>query len=213
MKQGELFLSVCGTLKTTSSSDADLTVSTSTEATGQTPTNCYECLTPLDNTNWMDSFAERGQGICKSCYKDKHNNNNNPERMWVNGKYVPKSHPLWKAGRYKSFDDAAFSGLVNYETSTEGMVYIITNPAWPKWVKIGMAVDADDRCNGYQTSSPFRDYTVVATISTNDRRKAEALAHTIAEKMTTERRNEWFKLKPSQAKQVLAQVETELNGL
>ena len=128
----------------------------------------------------MDSFAERGQGICKSCYKDKHNNNNNPERMWVNGKYVPKSHPLWKAGRYKSFDDAAFSGLVNYETSTEGMVYIITNPAWPKWVKIG---------------------------------KAEALAHTIAEKMTTDRRNEWFKLKPSQAKQVLAQVETELNGL
>ena len=39
MKQGELFLSVCGTLKDTSSSDADLTVSTSTEATGQTPTS------------------------------------------------------------------------------------------------------------------------------------------------------------------------------
>ena len=218
MKPGELFLSVCGTLKNTSSSDADLTASTSTEATGQTPTKvCRDCSVELDDSNWAASFKKNDNTTCKSCYNTRHNEKNNPlnnkQRMYVNGKYIPNSHPLYKAGRYKSFDDAAFSGLENYERSTEGMVYIITNPAWPKWVKIGMAVDADDRCNGYQTSSPFRDYSVVATISTKDRRKAEALAHTIAEKLATERRNEWFKLKPSQAKQVLAQVETELNGL
>jgi hypothetical protein len=76
-----------------------------------------------------------------------------------------------------------------------------------------MAVDADDRCNGYQTSSPFRDYEVVATISTNDRRKAEAIAHQIAEGMASDRRNEWFKLKKAQARQVLVQVEEKLNGL
>ena len=217
MKQGELFLSVCGTLKTTLSSDADLTVSTSTEATGQTHTkNCTKCGEDHPEEGWYPSHWEGRSSVCKSCFKvdardrvDTHNK----KQMYVNGKYISIKHPLHKAGNYKSFDEAAFSSLENYERSTEGMVYIITNPAWPKWVKIGMAVDADDRCNGYQTSSPFRDYTVVATISTNDRRKAEALAHTIAEKLTTDRRNEWFKLKPSQAKQVLAQVETELNGL
>lgn len=192
-------------------------MSTSTEVTGQTPTNnCNRCGSELNDDNWPNSWRKVNNLRCKGCSKESNNKTNpvhNKQRMYVNGKYIPNSHPLYKAGRYKSFDDAAFSGLENYERSTEGMVYIITNPAWPKWVKIGMAVDADDRCNGYQTSSPFRDYTVVATISTNDRRKAEALAHTIAEKLTTDRRNEWFKLKPSQAKQVLAQVETELNGL
>jgi hypothetical protein len=122
--------------------------------------------------------------------------------MYVNGKYVPKSHPLWKAGKYKSFDDAAFSSLVNYESSTEGQVYIITNSAWPEWVKIGMAVDANDRCNGYQTSSPFRDYKVMYAASTKDRRNAEAAAHKAAEKIA-ERRGEWFRMSVAQAKECI----------
>ena len=30
----------------------------------------------------------------------------NTNRMFVNGKYIPSSHPLHKPGRYKSLDDA-----------------------------------------------------------------------------------------------------------
>ena len=183
-------------------------MSTSTDETGQTPIDCIHCNVRLTQQNWPPSFEGQKKYLCRDC-----GNKRNKGRMFVNSKYIPTSHPLYKAGRYKSFDDAAFSGLENYERSTEGMVYIITNPAWPKWVKIGMAVDADDRCNGYQTSSPFRDYEVVATISTNDRRKAEAIAHQIAEGMASDRRNEWFKLKKAQARQVLVQVEEKLNGL
>ncbi len=182
-------------------------MSTSTDATGQTPTkSCSRCDTKLElGVNWQEAQARQKKYWCNTCKKS-----DNDSRMFVNGKHISRNHPLYKAGRYKSFDDAAFAGLENYERSTEGMVYIITNPAWPKWVKIGMAVDADDRCNGYQTSSPFRDYEVVATISTNDRRKAEAIAHQIAEGMASDRRNEWFKLKKAQARQVLAQVEERL---
>ena len=88
-----------------------------------------------------------------------------------------KHIPCTKQGDTRSFDDAAFSSLVNYKSSKEGQVYIIVNPAWPDWVKIGMAVDAEDRCNGYQTSSPMRDYKLVYTVDTKDRRKTEALAH------------------------------------
>lgn len=112
-------------------------------------------------------------------------------RMWVNGKEVSKSHPLYKAGRYKSFGDAAFSSLENYETAKEGQVYIIVNPAFPSWCKIGMAVDAEDRLKQYQTSSPYRDYKLVATYDTSDRRKAEKFAHDLLEKRH-ERRGEWF---------------------
>ena len=177
-------------------------MSTSTEATGQTPTNCYECGVELNAGNWMDSFKERGQGICKSCYKDKHNTNNNPNRMFVDGKYIPKDHPLWKAGNYKSFDDAAFSGLRNYEKSTAGQVYIIINPTFEGWVKIGMAIDAEDRCKGYQMYDPMKRYKVVYSVDVKDRRKVESIAHEHATKLT-ERSGEWFKMSVGQAKECI----------
>ena len=130
-------------------------------------------------------------------YKDnpetmkKRNKENNPKSMYVNGKYISRSHPLYKAGRYKSFGDAAFSSLENYATAKEGQVYIIVNPAFPSWCKIGMAVDAEDRLKQYQTSSPYRDYKLIATYDTSDRRKAEKFAHELLEKRH-ERRGEWF---------------------
>jgi len=124
------------------------------------------------------------------------------KRMWVNGKEVKKTHPLYKAGRYKGFEEAAFSSLENYKESAEGEVYIITNKAWDGWVKVGMAVDAEDRLKNYQTSSPFRDYVLYYSYKTDDRRKAESTAHSKLEQLF-ERNNEWFKCTPQEAKGVL----------
>ena len=112
-------------------------------------------------------------------YKD------NPEAVWrrdqtkmfVNGKYIPKSHPLHKPGRYKNFEDAAFKSLAKYESSVEGQVYVVVNPNFPEWVKVGMAIDAEDRLNNYQTSSPFRDYVLNYKCDVSDRRSAESEAH------------------------------------
>lgn len=147
---------------------------------------------------------KRGEG---KYYKD------NPEavwkrdqtKMWVNGKYIPKSHPLHKPGRYKNFEDAAFSSLAKYETSVEGQVYVIVNPSFPEWVKVGMAIDSEDRLNGYQTSSPFRDYMLNYKWDVNDRRAAESEAHTELQKLY-ERRSEWFKCTPEQAQEVVSGI-------
>ena len=147
---------------------------------------------------------KRGEG---KYYKD------NPEavwkrdqtKMWVNGKYIPKSHPLHKPGRYKNFEDAAFSSLAKYETSVEGQVYVIVNPNFSEWVKVGMAVDSEDRLNGYQTSSPFRDYALISSWDVNDRRAAETEAHTELQKLY-ERRSEWFKCTPEQAQEVVSGI-------
>ena len=147
---------------------------------------------------------KRGEG---KYYKD------NPEavwkrdqtKMWVNGKYIPKSHPLHKPGRYKNFEDAAFSSLAKYETSVEGQVYVIVNPNFSEWVKVGMAIDSEDRLNGYQTSSPFRDYALVSSWDVNDRRAAETEAHTELQKLY-ERRSEWFKCTPEQAQGVVSGI-------
>lgn len=136
----------------------------------------------------------------KVYYKDnpeamkKRNIRHNPNRMWVDGKYISPEHPLHKPGRYKSFGDAAFFALQKDVQIKEGYVYVITNPAWPDWVKIGMAIDAQDRCNGYQTSSPHRDYELKYDIETDDRRALEQAAHKEASKLASESKGEWFKI-------------------
>jgi hypothetical protein len=147
---------------------------------------------------------KRGEG---KYYKD------NPESVWkrdqtkmfVNGKYIPKSHPLHKPGRYKNFEAAAFSSLSKYESSVEGQVYVIVNPNFPEWVKVGMAIDSEDRLNNYQTSSPFRDYVLNYKWNVSDRRAAESESHTELHKLY-ERRSEWFKCTPEQAQEVVSGI-------
>ena len=171
--------------------------------------NCYVCNTNLDDTNWMASFKKRNQCICKSCYRSKFNSKNNkvnnPKALYINGKYVSRKDPrykIFKPGNYKNIGDALFE---QSEASNikEGWVYVITNNAWPEWVKIGMAIDAEDRLNGYQTSSPYRDYVLEHSVYSNERRKAEQKAHTRAAKIASEVNGEWFKLTVQQAIEVL----------
>ena len=167
--------------------------------------NCYDCNVELRaGDNWYDSMVNK-QNRCIECHK-KANKPANDRRMYVNGKYIPRSHPLFKSGKYKSFNDAAFSSLQNYTTAKDGHVYIITNPAWPDWVKIGMAVDAEDRLNGYQTSSPMRDYQLEFTVKVSDRRKSESKAHKLCKKMGVDNKGEWFNMSVGTAKSVLEQV-------
>ena len=163
---------------------------------------CSTCNINLNDDNWYESTRVRDITICKTCNK-KLAERSNPNRMYVNGKYIPRKHPLYKPGRYKTFSDAAFDGTYKLDSIKEGYVYVITNKAWPEWVKIGMAIDAEDRCNGYQTSSPHRDYVLEHTVASNNRRKAEQEAHTKAAKLASETNGEWFKLTVEQAIEVL----------
>ena len=114
------------------------------------------------------------------------------QRMYVNGKEISKKHPLHKPGRFKSLDDAWSHSKI--ESTEQGDVYVITNSAWPEWVKVGKASIAEDRLNGYQTSSPFRDYKIVAKLSTEDRHTKEREMHKIFEHFAKERKGEWFKI-------------------
>ncbi len=114
------------------------------------------------------------------------------KRMFINGKEISKKHPLHKPGRYKSLDDAWSHKQIN--STTQGEVYVIVNDAWPEWVKVGKASIAEDRLNGYQTSSPFRDYSLIATLTTDDRHGKEKEMHKAFTHFAEERRGEWFKI-------------------
>jgi uncharacterized protein YutD len=126
-------------------------------------------------------------------------------RMYVNNKEISKFDPLHTAGRYRTLEGAAFASLNNYSNVKEGYVYIVSNPAWEGWYKVGMAIDAYDRCSGYQTSSPFRDYTVEYCKYFEDRRESEQNIHTKLAEQKIERRGEWFRGSLTDIKSVIQQ--------
>ena len=114
------------------------------------------------------------------------------QRMYVNGKEVSKKHPLHKPGRYKSLDDVWSHAVI--EDTKEGDVYAIVNKAWPDWVKVGKASIAEDRLSGYQTSSPFRDYEIIAKVAVENRHQKEREMHKVFEHFADTRNGEWFKI-------------------
>ena len=97
-----------------------------------TKENCNTCGVELTDANWNSSWKKTNRTQCQDC-NNPNRTKHNPDRMYVNGKYVPKNHPLYKAGRFKTFEGAAFSALSGYEKSSEGYVYVITNPCWKGW--------------------------------------------------------------------------------
>ena len=175
---------------------------------------CTACSAELTDTNWYKSAQNKNYYTCISCHDKSNAKTNaihNPLSMYVNGKYVSRKHPLYKPGKYKSFGDAAFSSLSNYVNVKFGYVYAIRNPAWPDWVKIGKAVDAEDRLRSYHTGSPMRDYELVHSVYFEDRNEAERKAHLLAASKTMHPWNkndngEWFKLTEEQAVEVLREL-------
>ena len=172
---------------------------------------CHSCKqTKATEDFYKTKSANDGlDSRCKDCQKERNlflNPKSNPARMYVNGKYVSRTHPLYKAGRYKTFEGAAFASLAGYETTKEGYVYIITNPAWGGWLKIGMAIDAEDRCNSYQTSSPFRDFKLVSKEYFNNRMKAERAMHSVLKVVSLDNNGEWFKVSERAATTALKQM-------
>jgi len=169
------------------------------EVVGQRLTKeCIDCGVSLaSGVNWLKSDEKNKAYLCQACRKKR-----NEQRMYVNGKYIPSKHPLYKPGNYKSFGDAAFESLDNYKNAKQGQVYILYSPAYPSWVKIGMAVDAEDRLKHFQTGSPYRDYILIKAYDTDDRRKAESEVHELLRK-THGNKNEWFVIAAPVAKEIL----------
>ena len=182
MQQGNVFSYVWKKSKDTSSSDASSTVSTSSEEAGQTPTKtCNHCDAELNDLNWYKGFQKNKRYLCKPCTR-------------------AYQLPIERArNMLKKIKQGTLEQFNRIKT---GDVYIITNPAWPDWVKIGRGVDAKDRFKDYMTYSPFRDYKLEYFVHTEDRTEAEHKAHLEAEKLG-ERRNEWFKITVKQAKEIL----------
>ena len=219
-------LAVSKPQESTTNSTAPLQGSLRLEIVGRTPTDLLPA-NPMGNKirkperykfeegEWWYYYPESGTSIESGNHiKERATtlrrkldkiNTEKKKHMYVNGQRIPNTHPLYKAGRYKGFEEAAFSSLENYEANPQGEVYVIYNKAWPEWVKVGMAVDSNDRLKNYQTSSPFRDYALLYSYEVNDRRVAESAAHVRLAK-ECDSINEWFKLPHAVANELILEV-------
>lgn len=140
---------------------------------------CHKCDVKLisdrqsSDFNWLASRKARREYVCQSCERKR------LDEITLRKKL--EKVDLENRKRYDEFGD-------------EGEVYIVTNPAWEKWIKIGRAVNAKNRCNGYQTSSPKRDYKLVYSKLFDNNKLAESLAHERCDKVCKDRNGEWFKM-------------------
>lgn len=175
------------------------------ETVGQKPTNYNPKIHKFVDGEWWYYYPENGTSITTGRHVRERvsvRSKRNSKHMVVDGKYISQKHPLYKPGRYKSFEHAAFESLKNYSEAKEGQVYILYSPAYPSWCKIGMAVDARDRLRSFQTGTPYRDYILVASYDVPDRRQAETEAHNLLRE-THASKNEWFVVGANVAKNIL----------
>lgn len=129
----------------------------------------------------------------------------NKKRMYVGGKYIPVSHATHTPGRFKNYNDVVFKEYYKSKHIKEGNVYLISNPAWDGWLKVGRAMSVPDRLNAFQIGSPYRDYKVEYAIAVEDAPQIEKLLHKeLRNKYRS--KNEWFKLDVSDALNILNEV-------
>ena len=193
---------------------------------------CKECNVELiagynsEGGNWNPTFAKSDYRLCKPCYNKKYNSTQSARRdhlphrnptknklmLYINGKYISRADPrykMFKPGRYKISDGLIEAGNVGLDKK-EGYIYVLVNPHFENWVKIGMAENVDKRLSQFNTAYPERDGQMVYTVKVSNMRKAEKKAHTIAGKLAKRTEKEWFTLTVGQAIDILNRVGTKV---
>jgi hypothetical protein len=188
--------------------------------------NCLDCNVKLTDLNWYETANKKCYYICMSCYGLR-----NKSRLTIQGKRVmPVNaiHPYHKIYKTKglvstyeamgiltsktnsninSLEFIKKESIALFDKVSYGEVYIITNPAWKGWIKIGMAIEAEDRLKGYQTSSPLRDFKLKFKKYFDNKRIAEQQAHSLCAKKAIKRKGEWFKVDLKIAKDIINNME------
>jgi len=83
-------------------------------------------------------------------------------------------------------------------------IYVMINPAWPEYVKIGRSDDIVKRLRGYQTYSPFRDYEICYSKETGKIREIEEYffnnyGNKEDIRVCEWRKNEWYRIDKEKA--------------
>lgn len=81
-----------------------------------------------------------------------------------------------------------------------GFLYVITNPAFPGWVKIGTTWNLEERLHVYQTGDPFRQYKLEYSLHHPQFRMAEKKIKDAMKPFALEIKGEWYRIDLQMAK-------------
>lgn len=94
----------------------------------------------------------------------------------------------------------------------KGYLYIVTNDAFPEWVKVGTTTNLKERLHVYQTCDPFRRYRLVYSLFHPEFRTAEKKIKETMKRFALEIKNEWYHIDLNMAKSRLEEQLDEYNS-
>lgn len=81
-----------------------------------------------------------------------------------------------------------------------GYLYIVTNEAFPKWVKVGTTKNLTERLHTYQTGDPFRRYKIVYSLWHVEYKEAERRIKEVMKHFALATKGEWYEVDLEMAK-------------
>jgi len=135
------------------------------------------------------------------------------DRNFIASKIVPKQITEFdqELDEIRKERDAILATLKNKQCGIKkGYLYLLTNPAWPGYFKVGKSLDYEERVDSYQTGAPFRDYKRHYKSKVFDNRtKAENLLKSILQPAAVfqDKKNEWYKLEIDKGIEIFKWVE------
>jgi hypothetical protein len=95
-----------------------------------------------------------------------------------------------------------------YHPTSGSFVYVITNPAWPNYCKVGYTTNLRSRLTDYNVADPNKAYRYAAYFSVSDLRSAEDQAHSILSSFRVAG-TEWFNIPAEDAVRLLDGIGTK----
>ena len=93
-----------------------------------------------------------------------------------------------------------------------GFLYIVTNEAFPGWVKVGTTWNLVDRLHTYQTGDPFRRYRLVYWLQHPEFRQAEKRIKEVMKHFALAIKGEWYEIDLDMAKSRLDEQLEDYNS-
>ena len=139
--------------------------------------------------------------------------------VFLHGNFRTVDGFLKKGGKYENIQ--WYNGQVGYKHKVntdvrEGFVYVIGNPAWPEWVKVGRSSSSrTHNLNDYNRCSPFRNFELHYQKEVANYKQAEKDIHILLEnagyarnESHINRKCEWFNCSAEQAIQIIESYRT-----
>ena len=93
-----------------------------------------------------------------------------------------------------------------------GYLYIIINPAFPSWCKVGITMNLKERLHLYQTCDPHRGYKLVYSLYHPAYKEAEKKIKEAMKPFAKSIKNEWFECDATTARVRLEEQLSDYNN-